>query len=226
MIRKTLLALAAAALVAGPASAAKITFNGITVEDNGRATIAQRPTTMVAPPHLDAKLKAIYSNIGFKYPNSLYFCCLGWAVSGPTSILNAQNWIASPFTPTADRVLKRADLALQLGAGTNEAVIGIYDDNGNVPGTLLGKVTVTDLTGVASCCGLVVAMFREGIPVKAGQQYWLAAMTSKKATDTYATWLENTSDEISAAQLAGNSGSGWQQGVLLIPHLAYAVYGE
>jgi hypothetical protein len=123
-------------------------------------------------------------------------------------------------------VLKRADLALQLGAGTNEAVIGIYDDKGNVPGTLLGKVTVTDLTGVASCCGLVVAMFREGIPVKAGQQYWLAAMTSKKATDTYATWLENTSDEISAAQLAGNSGSGWQQGVLLIPHLAYGVYGE
>src|SRR5690348_15367003 len=156
MIRKTLLVLAAAAVAAGPASAAKITFNGITVEDNGRATIARRPAPMVAPPHLEAKLKAIYSNIGRKYPKSLYFCCLGWAVSGPTSILNPQNWIASPFTPTVDRVLERADLALQLGAGTNEAVIGIYDDKNNLPGKLLGKITVSGLTGVASCCGLVV----------------------------------------------------------------------
>ena len=226
MLRTTLVALAVSAFFAGGAAADK-TFNGITIDDGGKtASFTQRSGANIAPIKHDKNSTAIYDNLGHKYPNSLYFCCLGWTVSGPDSILHATNWIAVPFTPATDMSVTEMDVAVERGAGTSEIDIGVFTDNNNLPGTLIKKITVTGLPPISGCCALAVAKDRKGIPVKAGQQYWMAVMTNKTATDTFAVWVENTTDEISAGQLAGNDGTGWQLGLLLIPHLAYAIYGK
>ena len=88
-MRNSLVALAIAAVAGNAAIAApsgstahERIVRGVTLESDGRtASFTPLSSLYVAPPKLDKGAKALFSNIGYKYPKSLYFCCFGLTVS-------------------------------------------------------------------------------------------------------------------------------------------------
>jgi hypothetical protein len=232
MIRLTL-ALACAAIAFGAASippvsaAQERTVHGVTLDEDGR-TLSFRPAHRgyIAPVKHDARTHALFDNIGLKYPDGLYFCCFGLTISGPTSDVGFQSWIATRFMPQADALVTEIDVAVEHASGVNEADIVLYADQGGVPGKALKTFKVTDLQGISGCCGLAVGRDRNGIAVKGGTAYWIGVITDKDGPDMFGAWVDNTTDEISAGAFAVNSGSGWQAAGNIIPRVAYAVYGK
>jgi hypothetical protein len=230
MIRLTL-AVACLAIAMGgvaPASAGQErTVHGLTLDENGR-TVSFQPTHSgyIPPVSHEPGARALFNNIGLKYPKGLYFCCFGLTIAGPTSAVGFQSWIATKFTPKADALVTEIDVAVEHASGANEADIVLYADNGGVPGKKLKSFKVTDLEGISSCCGLAVGKDRNGIAVTGGETYWVAVITDKNGPDMFGAWVDNTTDEISAGDVATNAGSGWAAAGRFIPRVAFAVYGK
>jgi hypothetical protein len=213
---------------AAPASGApERTVHGLTLDENGR-TVSFRPTRpgYLAPVKHEPGARALFNNIGLKYPKGLYFCCFGLTIAGPTSSVGFQSWIAVKFTPAGDALVTEIDAAVEHGSGTNEIDIVLYADKGGVPGKALKSFKVTGLEGISSCCGLAVGKNRTGIAVTGGTPYWVAVITDKGGPDMFGAWVDNTTDEISAGDFAVNSGTGWQSAGSIIPRVAFAVYGK
>jgi hypothetical protein len=232
-MRITTLALSVAALAMGgvavaPASAGhERTVHGVTLDENGR-TVSFRPTHpgYIAPVKHEPGSRALFNNIGLKYPKGLYFCCFGLTISGPTSAVGFQSWIATKFTPDTDALVTEIDVAVEHASGANEVDIVLYADHGGLPGKKLKSFKVTNLQGISGCCGLAVGKDRTGIAVTGGTPYWVAVITDKNGPDMFGAWVDNTTDEISAGAFATNSGSGWQAAGNIIPGAAFAVYGK
>lgn len=222
MIRKAALVLAIA-LSGGGAMAA--TVGGVTLSDDRKtALIAQGSGDFIPPPQHDPHATVIFSNIGVKYPKGEYFCCFGDTISGPDSIIGAQNWIAAQFGSLDNATVTEIDVAAEWAAGTNEIAIGLYTDNNGIPGTLLRKFKVTGLQGVSSCCAFAVAKDKKGMPIKGGRPYWIAVTTP--ASDTFAIWVDNSTDQIDGLPLVVNTGAGWQKAGYQIPQLSFGVFGQ
>jgi hypothetical protein len=230
MIR-LLLALAYLATAMGsaaPSSAGQERMvRGLTLDDNGR-TVSFQPTHSgyIPPVKHEPGAHALFSNIGLKYPKGLYFCCFGLTIAGPTSAVGFQSWIATKFTPATDALVTEIDVAVEHASGANEADIVLCADNGGVPGKKLKSFKVTNLEGISSCCGLAVGKDRNGIAVTGGTPYWIAMITDKNGPDMFGAWVDNTTDEISAGDVATNVGSGWATAGSFIPRVAFAVYGK
>lgn len=216
----------ATAAPAGPVALERV-VRGVTLESDGRtASFTPAFGVYVAPPQLDRGAKALFSNIGYKYPKGLYFCCFGLTVSGPDSVVGGQSWIATKFTPAVDAVVTEIDAAVEHAAGTNQVTLGLYADGGGVPGAALKTFKVTGLQGISGCCGLAMGKDRSGIAVTGGTPYWIGLTTAKKASDAFDVWVDNSTDEISAGEIAVNQGSGWQSAGSFIPRVSFAVYGR
>lgn len=233
MIRNALAGLGLAALAGSGVMASGFhgtvprTVHGVTLEADGlHASFAHQSDVYIAPLKHEKGSKALFSNIGFKYPKGLYFCCFGLTVSGVDSVLHSQTWIATAFMPKADATVTEIDAAVENAAGTNQADISLYTDDGGVPGIALKTFKVTGLQGVSGCCGLAVGKDAKGIPVKGGVTYWVAVTTDKKSSDTFDIWVDNSTDEIHAAPVAVNQGAGWQPAGNFIPRVSYAVFGK
>jgi hypothetical protein len=222
MIRKALLVLVIA-LSGGGAMAA--TVGGIMLSDDRRtALFAHGSGDFMASPQHDPGKTVIFSNIGVKYPKGEYFCCFGDTISGPDSIIGSQNWVAAQFGSLDDATVTEIDVAAEWAAGTNEIAISLYTDNNGIPGTMLKKFKVTGLQGVSACCAFAVAKDRNGIAIKGGRPYWIAVTTP--AQDTFAVWVDNSTDQIDGLPIAVNSGSGWQKAGYQIPQLSFGVFGQ
>jgi opacity protein-like surface antigen len=233
MTKLATLALVSAAIAMSGAAAAPAsggherTVHGLTLDEDGR-TVSFRPThqAYIAPVKHEPGTHPLFNNIGLKYPKGSYFCCVGLTISGPASSVGFQSWIAFKFIPGADALVTEIDAAVEHGSGTNEIDIVLYADQSGVPGEKLKSVRVTGLEGISSCCGLAVGKDRSGIAVTGGTPYWVGVITDKAAPDTFAAWVDNTTDEISAGDFAVNSGTGWQSAGSIIPRAAFAVYGR
>ena len=57
--------------------------------------------------------------------------------------------------------------------------------------------------------GVVRAKF-DGVPVSAGQQYWVVVKTNSRDTNTLAAWNFNDTEQVIQGAEAVNDGSGWQ----------------
>ena len=195
------------------------------------------PGAYTPPPQRPAGLVTIFSNLATKYPKSLYFCCYSYSVEGPNSG-GHELWDAEAFTPASDQTVTRIEIAITLGAGTNEAVVAIYNDNSGVPGTALKTWHVTNLSGYNTCCDLAVLKDNAGIPLTAGHQYWVVLKTDSTNKDSGIQWHANTSDQIDSmpfAQYCSNDAGGptcsttndaWQPDGSVIPGLALGVFGH
>jgi hypothetical protein len=223
MIKNSIAALGFAMLATGSAAAAGI--DGVTFSDDKKTVLfAQGSGNFVAPPQHDAGTKAIFSNIGVKYPKGEYFCCFGDTISGSTSIIGAQSWVAAQFASPDDVTVTEIDVAAEWADGTNEIDIGLYTDKDGLPGRLLKKFKVTGLQGISGCCGLAVAKDKMGVAIAGGRPYWIAVTTG--ASDTFAVWADNSTDQIYGLPIAVNSGTGWQAAGYQIPQLSFGVYGQ
>jgi hypothetical protein len=171
----------------------------------------------------EKKLSTIFSNFASYYPDGLYMYALGAAISGPKSLLGGINWYAAPFTPATNTLVKEIDVPVYYDLGTNSFVVGLYSDAGGVPGTLLKSWVARKNDVKTGCCTFTVVKDTAGVPVTAGQQYWIALTT--KAKTSFVTWTFNALNNVDAVPYAYSTGKGWTAGTAA-PGLAFAVYGQ
>jgi hypothetical protein len=150
----------------------------------------------------------VFDNLS-KYPDGVYWCCTSFIVSGPDSDFGQQSWIGAPFTPNASVTVSKVVLGLGHDSGKNAVVVTLNSDSGGLPGTELASTTVSNLPEFPGCCALIQAKFK-GVPVSAGQQYWVVVKTNNKDTNTLAGWAFNDTEQVIPGTGAFNDGTGWQ----------------
>jgi hypothetical protein len=224
MIRKALFVVAALAL-AGTAQAAGV--NGASVSKDKRTTTVRQGSTTFAPAAVPGggKLDTIFSNIGFKYPKGYYFCCYGDTVAGPNSQIGSTVWVGTQFTPASNATVKEIDLGVAWVSGTNKVIINLAEDNGGVPGTVIGSWPATGLGTFGDCCTLAVATVSKA-KLTAGTPYWIYASTDDSNSDTWAAWPFNSTDETDPLPVAGYDGTSWTNFGSFPPALSFAVLGN
>lgn len=232
MISKALIGAAALMLAATTASAGvnhPIGKNGILPGNDGRTTVATTPQKGAVVPNFrvfEPGETALYDNLAEKYPDGTYFCCYGWTVSGPNSLVGEQVWVAASFTPSSDATVNKIELGIGIAAGTNALDVSLAADSGGLPGNTLAKFgTISNLPPFGSCCQTMAAKNKTGVAVTAGTTYWVVVKTGKNGTDTWAAWNMNVTEQITPVNGAANFGSGWQAGGYL-PGMAFAVLGH
>ena len=169
-------------------------------------------------------LIVLYSNLGSK--SDAYDDTGGWLIEGPNNpvTLNSQA-IANPYVPTADSTVKGIQIALgYLGAGTNNATVAIFTDNGGLPGKMLGHLDVNNLPTFGTCCALVTIRDPKGFKVKAGTTYWLVAGTDKASNTAYDAWAYTWNDSQGPIAFEGTATNNvWTAFTGSVN--AYAIYG-
>ncbi len=224
MIKKALIVLAALALT-GTAQASGA--NGASVSKDKRTTTVQHGSAtyvpFARPPH---KLDTIFDNIGLKYPKGLYFCCFGDTVSGPNSQIGSTIWVGTQFTPAADAKVKEIDVAVGHVSGVNKVIINLAEDNGGVPGNVLGTWPVTGLGTFGDCCQLATVTGVEHIRLAAGTPYWIFLSTDDSNSTTWAAWPFNSTDQTDPMVVAGYDGTSWTNFGAGAPALSFAVLGN
>ncbi|MBV9571164.1 MAG: hypothetical protein JO056_07980 [Alphaproteobacteria bacterium] len=227
MIKTTLAVLAVSAFAATGTFAANNNIGATVSKDKSITSVAHGSATYTASrAHDPKKAKAIFSNIGVKYPKGLYFCCYGNTISGASSVIAQQNWVAMQFTPSADATVGEVDAAVGYVTGTNLVDVGLYDDASGVPGKKLASGKATGLGVFGACCDLAVLNVKGGVDVKGGTPYWVVVSTDKKGDDTWAAWNFNSTDQIDPVPIAVNQGSGWVAVGSSVPAPSFAVYAQ
>lgn len=211
-------------LVGVAALAAAGRKNGIVLSNDGRYTIATQPTShMTLPPNPDAGLTTIAGNLS-KYPYGVYFCCYGFTISGPDSIIGATYWDAIPFKPTSNVTATKLEASVGFVTGTNSVALSLNADNNGLPGNVLATADASNLGTFGDCCTLaVVGGSKAGIALTAGTQYWVVVYTDTTSANTWDAWAFNTTD-MRDYPYAYYSGGVWGASEGVLP--GYAVLGH
>lgn len=222
MLKTSFAVLAALAFLGTTADAAGV--NGATVSKDKLTTQARPGASHYVPAPPPNRMDTIFSNIGTRYPNGLYFCCYGNTISGPDSPIGQTIWNAVEFTPASDATIKEIDSAVALAAGSNHIVLNIAEDNGGVPGTVLGSFPVSGMGVFGDCCNLVTA--QPHIRVTGGTPYWFFISTDAQSADTWAAWPFNSTDQVNTLNGAGYDGTSWTAFGPGRPAVSFALYGK
>jgi hypothetical protein len=167
----------------------------------------------------------IFSNLGTKYPNGVYYPFYSYTVSGGGSALGFQAWAALAFTPASSGSITEVAAGLGYEEGTNEVAIVVYSDNGGIPGTALKTWKVKNIIQAPGCCQLAVVKDKAGIPVTAGTQYWVSVQPATPNGTTFAVWNTNTTDEVTVQTAASWYNGAWSSYTTnFVP--AIGVYGN
>jgi hypothetical protein len=149
------------------------------------------------------KLKTIYSNLGPK--GKRYDCTNGWIVAGSNSALGHEQWIAMPFTPTANHTVTEIEIAVDGPANSPGFTLSLNADASGLPGTALHTWEIKKVAG--GCPNLDTATYKQGIKVSKGKQYWVVAATDSTNEDAYDSWNYTYKD--TTGPFAYDVGSGW-----------------
>lgn len=165
---------------------------GVTTSKDGRVTIAASPVSGAPVDVIDGALRTIYNNFSI-YPLGRYWCCSGWTISGPNSIIGDDIAAAMPFTSPGNGMVTRITVGVGYVTGANGVTVSLYDDSGGLPGTSLGNFDHTGLPQFGSCCTVVVS--NSGIPISAGSKYWVVVQTGPNTQDTWDAWNQNDTNQ-------------------------------
>ena len=150
----------------------------------------------------------IFSNLDPIF-GELYTAGFGTPVAGRDADSSSETWLALPFTPKANVHVETLAAAIAHIMGTKKIVMGVYTDNGGIPGTLLpgGQASTTNMPESGECCELAMVKLRgTGVPLDGGVRYWLVISTNDRAApDFYGVW-QLTTVTISAYQKPGQFG--------------------
>jgi len=222
MISKALVVAAAFAIASTATMAAGV--NGATASKDKRITSVPSGSSHYTPAQLPGKTpNVIFNNIGWKYPNGLYFCCYGDTISGSTSQIGQTFWLAASFSPSEDATVKEIDAGVGWVSGANKVEITLYDDNGGVPGNVIATGEASALGVFGDCCGLASMRIKGGAAVTGGSTYWVAVTTDGAASNTWAAWNFNSTDQINPVSVAASNGAGWTNLGGSVPAPSFAV---
>jgi hypothetical protein len=205
-------------------------------QDHSKTFILTPPMSIVHNLPDKGSLVTIVDNIGKKYPQGTYWCCTGNSLFGPEGLPgNAEFWLGAAFTPNANHTVTRIEIAATNVQGTNSMTLSIASDSNGVPGQVLKSWVIKNLPPLGSCCTVVVQDDTSGVPVTAGQQYWITLTTDSKEANTWATWQYNDTDQVDPGKVAyycSDDVSGYcvtddvWTATTYTPGLAFAVMGK
>ena len=210
-------------------SALAATRDGVVVSKDGRTTFATHPAK-TSHPYSDVKepgATANYNNFAVKYPDGVYWCCEGYTISGPDSIIGEQIWEAAGFTATTATITKVKFAVGYVTGTTTDVIVSLAADSGSgTPGTTLKswKQKLNTSEPFGDCCS--VNSKNISVPVTIGDPYWIT-VTTETTSDIWAAWNLNDTLQLStdAIPLAYNEGSGWV-GYMGYPGSAFEVEGQ
>lgn len=212
MLARIVFAVAASLATAAVAGAPKgpVNLHGVIATPGGLA-IATRPPTrrMLQIPLRERGLTTIFNNLANRYPDGVYWCCTSAIISGTASEFGAQSWIAASFTPAATLTVSKIVLGLSVNSGTNTLVVTLNRDDGGLPGSELASTSVSNMPRFPNCCAVAQAK-GQGVPVSAGQQYWIVVKTKGRDSNTFGGWNFNDTEQVTPTGVAANDGTGWQ----------------
>ena len=202
------------------------------------AGVAPKPIQLhLAPPPPPSGPVTIFDNINRKQPQNMYNCCNFWGVIGPNNGLGSHMLFdAMGIMPTTNLKVTEIDVAVSFNSGVNEFSLALYNDKGGVPFTALKVWSFTNLPAQGSCCQLTIATDPAGIPVTAGQRYWVVVRTDHASVTSAIDWnmnVLNTTTHFPFAQYCSNDVQGtpcstpndvWTAGTVA-PAPAFAVFG-
>ena len=154
--------------------------------------------------------KIIFSNLGSA--TNAYYIGNGWLVAGPDSILGDSQFIALPFTPTADSTVTEIDTAVGYDAsGTNQFDLELASDSSGSVGTVMARTIIKNTPTFGTCCELNRWKLATPVSVTAGTQYWIVAVTANSGTgdDFYGVWAFSVVDNFEY----NVAGDGWTSGI-------------
>jgi hypothetical protein len=201
---------------------------GVITSSDKKTTFVTNPSA-VHTPYVDdnAGSTVIFSNLATAYPNGLYWCCQGVSVSGPNSPGFVEWWHAAAFTPAANATATKVTVSIGWLAGGGSILLSLNADNGGVPGAVLEQWTLYELGEAGTCCA-VQSKKVSGIPLSAGQQYWIVASTTAKSS-VWAEWNQADNDQVSNFVNAGytnqSENPAWTSYTTNL-NVAFAVYGQ
>ncbi len=205
MIRKTLLASAALALVATGAYAGPQVMIS---KDRLHVSVAPGQMGKAANPVQFAG-GGSFNNFAKKYPNGLYFCCYGGTVSGPSSFFGAAYAQATGWVQGADADVTKLSSSVGYVSGDHSVTLTLYADSGsNSPGSALGSGTTTTSQFFGGCCGVTTVKLKKSVHLSAGKTYWVGVSTSGA---NFEAAPESTIDQVNPHLIAFSSdgGSTW-----------------
>ena len=174
----------------------------------------------------DAALITIANNFT-QYANSPYWGWFGYQVfgPGPGAGNGTEWWLATAFTPKANYLATRVEVAAEYDFGTNAAVLSLYDDAGGVPGKPLHNWQLTNLPH-SVCCTVVGGSDESGIPLTGGKQYWVAIRTNANDANAVVIWALTEFADVqkhgsSFALYCSGSCTGWKNKAWNLSKLAY-----
>jgi hypothetical protein len=199
--------------------------DGVVISFGGKPSwaMATTPSTVFQP--LDPnpeKLFTIFSNLGTG--RKVYTDNVGLDVAGPDSGVT-EEWIAMPFTPTANAEVTRISVAVQHISGSpNSFVLSLNQDSGGLPGKVIHRWLVKDLPRFGTCCKLDIVRIAGGLKVKKGTQYWVAAETNSSERKTRDEWDYAYAGIEGIYAINNNNGQGWYQYTAFTS--AFGVFGK
>lgn len=183
------------------------TASAASTSTDGRMTFsAQSSLRTVAPPaaRLDAAgLREIYSTFSSDDSN-LYDCCVAWTLTTDQSILQFQQFVATPFTTDRPGLLRKVQLALSYFTGANSLSISLRADANGLPGKTLHTFKVGDIPPGGSCCDVEVVSPKVML-LRGNTTYWVVAIAK---ADTWGGW--NLNNINANGPFAIDVGSGWE----------------
>lgn len=208
VVKKTLTLLSLLTFLFVSLAAQAASKNGVVTSRDGRQTTATKGASKFYAPSYqpDAGDAVIYNNFS-NYPLGVYWCCSGWTISGPNSIIGATYADGMPFTPAANATVTKIVVAVGYVTGTNGATVSLNADAGNLPGAVIGKFDIAGLPPFGSCCATEFKSSGKGAPITAGTQYWVVVQTTAKTADTWDAWNMNDTNQTTQPFAFFNDGS-------------------
>jgi hypothetical protein len=201
MFRIALLASAAFAFAGQTANAAP----AYTFSPDGRSIVATPADTPIVPGGLPKHKGAIVNEYASKYPNGLYWCCLGQPVAGPSSHLGSF-LTAVAFTPTATKQATKITVGVGYISGTNSITVSLYSDSGDAPGTELASGTANNLAKNGACCSTATVTI-PATTVTASTRYWVVLSAG---ANTFESWNDADADQVTQHEVSTNqTNGGW-----------------
>lgn len=207
IVKKTLTLLSLVAFLCLSLTAFAASKNGIVTSNGGRVTTATHGASMSIGSGFqpDAGLSAIYNNFS-NYPLGMYWCCQGWTISGPNSLIGATYADAMPFTPATNATATEIAVGVGYVTGTNGVTVSLNADSGNLPGSVIAHFDGAGLPAFGSCCAVIFKSSSKGVALSAGTQYWVVVQTSNNTADTWDAWNDNDTNQTAQPFAFSNNG--------------------
>jgi hypothetical protein len=197
-------ALCSMALIFSIPALAVTTQRGVTTSKDGRLTLAPPASASHVSPGAELPdALQIYNNLS-TYPLGRYWCCSGWTISGPNSLIGETFAAAMPFTPAGNATVTKIVVAVGYVTGTNGVTVSLNSDAGGLPGAALASFDLSGLPQFGTCCTLQLS--NTGVPVTGGTKYWVVVATGDDTLDTWDAWNQNDTNQTNQPFASFNNG--------------------